>query len=277
MTWSTTTDVHAFVDAAGPWLLARPVENTSLVTGVESARAGRATWHGGFRTMGWWTDAGQAEGAFLLSGEWLWVTRMPDEAATALVDLLPETIEVGGPVDTVEAIGRGWTARRADGSAEVAMRQRLYRLDQLAKPDDVAGSARAAGPDDREAVVAQRMAFELECLGRTGDPDRIGVVVDDLIGYGGTFLWVVGETAVSSAAMTRPVAGMARIGGVYTPPEHRRHGYGAAVVAAISMAAQAKGIEEIVLFTDLANPTSNSVYQRIGFTPVEDYLDMMLR
>jgi len=61
-----------------------------------------------------------------------------------------------------------------------------------------------------------------------------------------------------------------RVGPVYTPPRHRRRGYGAAVTAAVTRAALDAGEAAVVLFTDLANPTSNSVYQRLGYRPVEE-------
>jgi predicted GNAT family acetyltransferase len=75
---------------------------------------------------------------------------------------------------------------------------------------------------------------------------------------------------VSMAGLTRQVAGTIRVGPVYTPPGLRRRGYAGAVTAAVSRAALDAGADEVLLFTDLANPTSNSLYQRLGFQPVED-------
>jgi predicted GNAT family acetyltransferase len=63
---------------------------------------------------------------------------------------------------------------------------------------------------------------------------------------------------------------MLRIGPVYTPPEFRGSGYASAVTAAVSLRAREAGAEEVLLCTDLANPTSNSIYRRIGYRPVED-------
>jgi predicted GNAT family acetyltransferase len=74
------------------------------------------------------------------------------------------------------------------------------------------------------------------------------------------------------AAITRQVAGMVRVGPVYTPPERRGRGYGTAATAAVSERALRAGAEEVLLYTDLANPVSNSIYQRIGYRPVEDRL-----
>lgn len=66
------------------------------------------------------------------------------------------------------------------------------------------------------------------------------------------------------------------MGPVYTPPAHRGRGYGAGVTHAVSEAAYAAGAEEVLLFTDLANPTSNGIYLRLGYTPVEDRTELVL-
>jgi len=67
---------------------------------------------------------------------------------------------------------------------------------------------------------------------------------------------------------------MSRVGPVYTPPAHRARGYGSAVTAAVSQRATEAGARDVILFTDLANPTSNSIYQKIGFRPVYDSTDL---
>jgi predicted GNAT family acetyltransferase len=61
-----------------------------------------------------------------------------------------------------------------------------------------------------------------------------------------------------------------RIGPVYTPPEARNRGYASALVAAISQAQLDAGRRFCFLFTDLANPTANHIYQAIGYEPVRD-------
>jgi predicted GNAT family acetyltransferase len=73
------------------------------------------------------------------------------------------------------------------------------------------------------------------------------------------------------------VAGMVRIAPVYTPPEHRRHGYGAAATAAVSRIAVDAGAKEVVVFSDLANPATNVIHQRIGYQPLDDYLVISFR
>jgi predicted GNAT family acetyltransferase len=75
---------------------------------------------------------------------------------------------------------------------------------------------------------------------------------------------------VSMAGVSRVEAGMLRVLAVYTPKDLRGHGYAGAVTSAVSRAALDGGAEHVVLFTDLANPTSNALYQRLGYRPIED-------
>jgi predicted GNAT family acetyltransferase len=75
---------------------------------------------------------------------------------------------------------------------------------------------------------------------------------------------------VALGGHTQTVAAMARIGPVFTPEPQRRRGYGSAVTVAATRSAAAAGADHIVLFTDLANPTSNAIYQQIGYRPIED-------
>ena len=83
-------------------------------------------------------------------------------------------------------------------------------------------------------------------------------------------LWEHDDQVVSMAGFSEPVAGVARVGPVYTPPAHRNRGYGTAVTATASAAALSGGATHIVLYTDLSNPTSNAIYQTIGYHPHHD-------
>jgi predicted GNAT family acetyltransferase len=122
---------------------------------------------------------------------------------------------------------------------------------------------------DHDLVRAWFTAFEEESL---GSAEVSAALIDDRLGYGGIAFWELDGRPVSMAGRTRIVSGMARIGPVYTPPEHRRRGYGATVTAVLTASALEAGATEVVLFTDLANATSNGVYRRIGYRAVSDRL-----
>jgi predicted GNAT family acetyltransferase len=81
---------------------------------------------------------------------------------------------------------------------------------------------------------------------------------------------------VALAGITRQVAGVARVAPVYTPPEHRGRGYGAAATAAVSRQALDEGAADVVLYTDLDNAATNRLYARLGYVPVEDRLVLAL-
>jgi predicted GNAT family acetyltransferase len=150
------------------------------------------------------------------------------------------------------------------------MRMRLYALGQLLPPArPPPGQARTASAEDTAMLLAWLDAFHDEA-GPQG-PNESERLVNDRIGFGGLVLWERYGRPVSLAGRNRAAAGQARIGPVYTPPELRGRGFGGAATVAITQAALDDGAEGVVLFTDLANPASNTLYQRLGYRPVSDW------
>ncbi|MFF5444193.1 GNAT family N-acetyltransferase [Streptomyces sp. NPDC012888] len=268
MTWSFTRDLGAYLRAAGPALAARPVTNTLLLTVTDALRRrGPHAFGDGEPFYGWWTDAdGAASGALLCTPPHpLLLGELPTEAVAALdVAALP------GPVG-------GFNARRADAAAlaaawgrptRVEEELRLYRLDGLVPPEPApAGRPRPAATADLPLLRTWSAAFAAETDELAPPPDA---ALLDRVSYGGLLLWEDGGRPVAMAGFSRPLAGTARIYPVYTPPALRGRGYAAGVTAAATRAVRAAGAAEVLLFTDLANPTSNGVYQRLGYRPVED-------
>ena len=78
------------------------------------------------------------------------------------------------------------------------------------------------------------------------------------------------------ALQTRPTQHGIGVGGVYTPPELRRRGYASSCVAALSQRLLDAGFEYCTLYTDLSNPTSNDIYQQIGYRPVGDVQEIKI-
>jgi predicted GNAT family acetyltransferase len=130
---------------------------------------------------------------------------------------------------------------------------------------------RLATIDDRDLLIAWVDAFLVEALERRS-LDEAAVLVDRSFRAGTRtwYLWEDGDRPVSVAASGGPTPHGIRIGPVYTPRELRRHGYASAVTAAASQAELDHGRRFVFLFTDLSNPTSNKIYQQIGYEPVID-------
>ncbi|MEV3919395.1 GNAT family N-acetyltransferase [Actinomadura coerulea] len=224
--------------------------------------------------FGWWTAGGDVAGTCVWTGAYpVMLSAMPapavPELAEALAEREPEIPGVNGTAEAAEGFAAAWT-RRTGSPARVARRARLHRLAGLVLPDPPPdGAARVADGGDRELVRDWYAAFHQDAGGH-GDPNP--ALVDGRLAEGGIVLWEAGGRPVALAGRTPAVAGTARVAPVYTPAEHRRRGYGAAVTAAVTRAAEDSGAAEVVLFTDLANPTSNGVYHRLGYRPVEDRL-----
>jgi uncharacterized protein len=150
------------------------------------------------------------------------------------------------------------------------MAMRIYKLESVKPVVGVPGQLRRAVVADRDLVVEWIAAFNREALGET-DTSRVGAYVDDVLGSDtrGVYLWVDGQP-VSMAGYSGPTPNGIRVVAVYTPRERRGRGYASACVAALSQLLLDGGRKFCFLFTDLSNPTSNSIYQAIGYTPVSD-------
>lgn len=221
-------------------------------------------------------DQGDLIGVALRTPPWpMIVSGLPtdpvllDEFVTQWFEFDPETPGANGPLENVDAVRAAWV-RRVGGATHQKMANRLFKLGELVPPA-VSGSARAATADDFELLVGWYRDFAIEAMGYLRDPEGVAPSVRRALTMGDScFLWEDGGKPVAWAVASAPINGMSRIGPVYTPPEHREHGYGSAVTAAVSQGARDAGATDVILFTDLANPTSNSIYQKIGYRPVYD-------
>lgn len=181
----------------------------------------------------------------------------------------PELVGVRGRRDTADAFARAWQTDTGR-SGTVTTEERLYRLGTLHAPENVTGAKRLATDDDHSLLVEWVELFFGEAFSQVPN-DGGQEFVDSANRAGHRFVvWDVDGTPVSMAMLRAPAADVSRIGPVFTPLTHRGHGYGSAVTAAAADLAHRSGTPDVVLFADLANPTSNAIYQRIGFEPVVD-------
>jgi predicted GNAT family acetyltransferase len=278
MAWTISEDLEEFAAAAGPFLREHPAHNTVALTIVETLRSTGLDYFGEQPAMfGWWRSPGGQVGAACLQTPPypLLLTGGPAEALAELAALLAEAGRGLPGVNAGETAAQEFAARwqtLTGAEATVHQRHRLYRLGELVLPDPAPpGRGRVATPADRELVTKWFAAFTEEAgslAERNGG--QIARMAGERIQDGRLTLWEDGGEPVSMAGVTRQVAGATRVGPVYTPPELRRRGYAGGVTAAVSQGALDAGAAEVLLFTDLANPTSNSVYQRLGYHPIED-------
>ena len=190
--------------------------------------------------------------------------------ATELARTRPGLTGVRGKRDMALAFADAWHA--ATGLAgTVTTEERLYRLGMLQPPAGVCGAHREAADADQALLVDWVEQFFVETFSHQRDDTAGRRFIDNANAVGDRFvLWNDDGSPVSMAMLRAPSAGVSRIGPVFTPPGSRGHGYGSAVTAAAAQLARDAGVDDVVLFADLANPTSNAIYQRIGFDAVAD-------
>ena len=203
-------------------------------------------------------------------------------ALDAVIDGVAEddldTPGVVGNVPHVHRAAERWTERTGRG-AELEQEQGVYALHAVEPVPTAPGRARSAGLADRDLLLGWIYAFADEATsGPPGEPGLLDRMLDtrletdpDDAGY---WLWEEGGVPVSLCGYMSPTLSGMRVGPVYTPPEHRRRGYATILVAELSRWLLRRGHRACYLYTDLANPTSNSIYGKIGYRRVCDSADV---
>jgi uncharacterized protein len=147
--------------------------------------------------------------------------------------------------------------------------QRIYQLETVKVINYADGHLRQATQSDRSLLVNWIKAFEVEALGEQKTEQDYQHWYDLRMGKNSLYVWHH-NFPVSMASCSGSTPNGIRINPVYTPPEYRRQGYASSCVAALSQTLLDRGNKYCFLFTDLANPMSNIIYQKIGYQPVWD-------
>jgi GNAT superfamily N-acetyltransferase len=270
-------DVREFWSIASPLYLADPIRHTFTLT--VSRRLLDAPDPSDLPPVlltAW--DGIRLVGASFRAPPWpMGTSGLPEDACEAAASMLlkvdPELPSVSGPRDTAEPFAELWS-KLTGTTIKEAMAGRLYRLAHL-EPPVLPGHARAAAEDDVALLAGWRRDFQIEAMGHERVPGSAESDLRRSMAVGsGHVLWEVDGRVVSYAAAGAPINGMSRVGPVYTPRELRGRGYGTAVTSAATQWALDAGAENVLLLTDLANSTSNSIYQRIGYRPVLDTTEL---
>lgn len=271
MAWELTDDVDHFDSTAGGFLRSRPVQHTVLLTLIDTLRRrGLQAYGQGSPVFGLWRTSGAVTGVLVHTPPHPMIfSEMPSEAVGGAVDVLSSFPLDGVNIlaDAAESFAAAWQ-RRTGAVPTIGRRARLYRLETLISPvEPPRGKPRPARPDDRPLIIRWVGEFHDEIGERAAD---LAAIADDRLAYDGVTLWEDDGEPVSMATRSRPSSAMIRVQLVYTPPELRGHGYAAGATFAATRTALATGVRDVVLYTDLANPTANRLYSRLGYQPVED-------
>jgi GNAT superfamily N-acetyltransferase len=279
MAWILTQRLDDFAAAAGDYLRADPVGNTVPLTVLEALHQRGLSAFGDSPPLFGWHESRPRETdcAFLQTPPFpVFIAGLSPQLSNGLVRLLAgrQPAEANLPVSCASEFGAAWSAVTG-GSTAITVRMRQFQLGTLAPPEPAPpGTPRTASESDLDLLVGWNDEFTAEAGVEQEDSAR---VIRDKLGYRGITLWESDGRPVAMASHARQVAGVGRIMSVYTPPAGRGRGYGGAVTTAVSRRLLEQGAESVVLYTNLANPTSNALYQRLGFRPVGDRIVVELR
>ena len=264
-------DAASFLERAGAFLLEREAQH-NLILGLTSRLRTEPRLYGEEPYFATVLDGGRVVGVTMRTPPHNLILSMIDDDRA--LDLIAEDARevfgslpgVVGPKEPVGKFARLWPE-----SAEIGVRQRVYRATHATLPGGVPGSMRPYDDDDHDQVVAWMDAFVDEAL-PSPPPEPAEHWLERTVAGpdSGIVLWIDEGSPVSFAGYGGLTPNGIRIGPVYTPPELRRRGYASALTAELTRMLLEGGRTFCFLFTDLANPTSNSIYQRIGYEPVSD-------
>jgi len=267
-------DAESFLADAGDFVLAREAEH-NLILGLTSRLRVDPRTYGEDPYFAVAREGGEVVAATMRTPPHnLILSEVDDEAALEPLaadanDVFETLTGVVGPKGPVARMAQIWETRSGQ-AAHLMLCQRSYRAEEALEPEGVAGTMRPYEERDRELVLAWMDAFVEEALPEAPPEDSARWLERRAADpNSGTMIWEDGEP-VSMGGYGGLTPNGIRVGPIYTPPELRRRGYASALTAAMTRMLLEGGRRFCFLFTDLANPTSNSIYQRIGYRPVTD-------
>jgi uncharacterized protein len=269
---SRVADSADFLQIAGPLLLEDEARH-NLILGLAATLRDHPSVYEDYKL---WVvqDGTDVLGAALRTPPHHLVLAQPRDPAA--VGALAEAIEdelpgVVGALPEGDEFARSWSAKTGI-AARTVRAQGVYALERVQLVPPAPGRARAATPDDRPLLVHWLEAFRDEALPEAPpDEEQVARAIDHRLASSdaGFVLWEDGDI-VSMSGFGGLTPNGIRIGPVYTPPAVRGRGYATALVAELSANLLAGGRRFCFLYTDLANPTSNRIYERIGYERVCD-------
>jgi predicted GNAT family acetyltransferase len=263
-----------FLDRAGAWLEAREAEN-HLILGIAQALTGDPGRYGSQPWLLTVEEERALRTAALMTPPWKAIlTFGPSVAIRAVADYF---FAHGAPVPAVlaplsqgEVFAEHWKAKTGRDFTR-GREQGVYVCEAVVDPPPVPGRLRPAEPADRAQMEDFLDRFRKE-VGLEGEAESVENRVEPMIAAGRLHVWDR-DGIVSIAGWTGATPRGVRLSAVFTHPAHRRRGYASNCVAAVTRKLFAAGRRFCFLYTDMANPTSNSVYQKIGYRRVLTHQD----
>jgi len=266
-------EAEAFLDATLPVLLRDEEKNNLIVSVATQVREGRQ--YGEEPPLFLTVDvADEIVAAAIRTPPYNMILHCEDDWLDALDVIAEHLIKSGhqlpganGTVKVASTFAEKWSQRTGE-TTFVRMEQRVYTLTEVIPPTNVSGYMRWAREEDVPTLVKWFLGFNEEAVPHD-PPKNPEEHVRQFMKTGKLAVWD-DSNMVSMTGSARGTPNGATVSTVYTPPEHRGKGYASGCVAALSQSLLDDGNRFCTLYTDLSNPTSNKIYQNVGFRPIVD-------
>ena len=260
---------------AGPWLALREAQNNLIIGVARRVAASPENSADPVARRPWFCVVEDAEKivgvAMVTPPHYLLISEGPPGMEHIVLPLAQASGRqipgVLGPTTSAAAFATAW-ARGTGQRATTHRAERIYQVLRVSPVTGVSGRMRQAAADTDEDLLTEWFADFAREIAEPTPLDARSVIRTGLTA-GRFFLWHDPEP-VCMAAWAGPTDHGIRIGAVFTPKQHRRRGYASALTAALSQRLLNEGRRFCFIFTDMANPTSNSIYQKIGYQAVCD-------
>lgn len=274
------SSIKRYLDRVEDLLLQQEVNNNLMLGLLERGRNNIGVFSDGIR-LGIVEDNGEPVYAFMQTPPNKWIlpnANCTDEnCISAIVQFLyhhkypvPGII---GPENLANEFIQLWTKKKGI-KAELTMKQKVYQLDEVMINPNPSGTLIPASEEHLPIVRDWIYQFGQQANVAITKPQAISMAANHVQNQS-LFLWVVNDEVVSMANNGRRTRNGATINGVFTPDHQKRKGYATNLVAALSQKLLDEGFKFCNLYTDMSNPTSNSIYQKIGYYVVGDSVEYM--
>ncbi len=262
---------EAFLEKAGNWLAQKEVQNngclivaSNLIPKPASERPEHYFW--------------VIEQEETVVGTAFWtppykftVSDMDKESLMALANAVrdshPHIPGVGGPKEPAKHFSHFWNLK-TQKSPLLEHSMRIYQVEKIISVPMSPGTLQKAQEKNMGLLTEWLLQFHDEIsISEEVDEKKM---VENYIREQRMFVWE-DEGYRAMAAYAGSTLNGVRVNMVYTPPEFRGKGYATSLVATLSQSLLDSGKKFCCLYTDLLNPTSNSIYQKIGYQPVCDW------
>ncbi|MFD1036956.1 GNAT family N-acetyltransferase [Virgibacillus byunsanensis] len=260
------TSVEKYTDRVEELLLKNEACNNLMLGILDRLVDGEQAYKGGYY-LGLVVKDEKAVYAFMQTPPNNWIFADVDGLDSKIMEgvaefLYKSNLEVPGvlgPNRMVEIFINKWNQ-----VARLKMRQLIYQVDQVNELPTVDGYLAHATDEDHSLVKKWLIQFGIEAnehISETHADQTAGVFIENQSLY----LWMANDMPVSMVNRSRKTKNGVAINAVFTPDEYKGNGYATTAVAKLTENLLDEGFQFCSLYTDIANPTSNSIYKKIGY------------